>query len=61
MTEGTAERDLTDRVRAMASRWGYADDELAEALRQAEADPVGWLQLVEHDEALDGENGGTDV
>ena len=42
--------ELFVRIRAMAARWGYADDELAEALRLAKADPVGWLRLVEHDE-----------
>jgi hypothetical protein len=43
---------LADRIRAMASRWQYAPDELAEALKLAENDPAGWLCLVEHDKKL---------
>lgn len=59
--EAVADHDLTRRLRAMASRWHYADEEVAEALRQAKTDPTGWLQLVEHEEALAGGNGGVDV
>ena len=43
---------LLKKIRAMAERWQYAPDELAEALRLAEADPAGWQRLVTHDEAM---------
>ncbi len=43
---------LLKKIHAMAERWQYAPDELAEALRLAEADPAGWQRLVTHDEAM---------
>lgn len=48
-----AGRALAERIRQMARRWGYGDVELAEALTLAEADPAGWLRLVECDERID--------
>ena len=38
------------RIRAMAARWKYSDDELTEALDGAIADPDGWRRWVDHDE-----------
>lgn len=43
---------LLKKIRAMAERWQYAPDELAEALRLAGEDPAGWQRLVNHDEAM---------
>ena len=39
-------------IEAMASRWKYEPDELAEALQLAETDPEGWARLLAHDEAV---------
>jgi len=41
---------LDGRVRAMATRWGYTPEELAEALAAASSDPAGWLLWTEKDE-----------
>lgn len=53
---------LKRRIRSMADRWGYDDDDLSLALAGAEQDPAGWLSVVEADEALgvtaEGINGG---
>jgi len=43
---------LDSRVRAMAARWHYAPDELAEAQRLAVEDLAAWRRLVEHHERL---------
>jgi precorrin-2 methylase len=43
-------RDLEDRIRTMAKRWGYSSDELADALARAKSDPKGWLAWTEADE-----------
>lgn len=46
---GDAAVDLENCVREMAKRWDYADDELAQALTLAAADPEGWWRLVAHE------------
>ena len=43
---------LKTRIHAMAERWDYAPDELAEALSLAAADPVGWDRLCMHDQSM---------
>lgn len=43
---------LESRIRAMGSRWDYAEEELAQALDAARNDPEGWLRVVEADEEL---------
>jgi len=42
-------RELAEAVRAMARRWGYAADELAEALARAATDPEDWRRLTAAD------------
>lgn len=42
--------NLEHRVKAMAARWHYDSDELADALKRAHADPAGWLLAVVMDE-----------
>jgi hypothetical protein len=44
-------RDLELRIKQMATNWRYSDEDLADALQRAAANPVGWLALVEHDDA----------
>jgi hypothetical protein len=46
--------DLEARIRAMAARWGFSPDELAEELSRAADDPVRSLLWVERDESLVG-------
>ena len=41
--------DLERRIRAMASRWHYAPDEVVDALEAARANPAGWLSAVTQD------------
>ncbi|HUX74561.1 MAG TPA: hypothetical protein VMV25_11810 [Steroidobacteraceae bacterium] len=41
---------LPRRIRAMAARWNYSTQELADALAGAQADPGAWLAWVDHDE-----------
>jgi hypothetical protein len=43
--------DLTARIRAMARKWGFSTQELAEEFSRAAADPAAELLWVEHDEA----------
>lgn len=43
--------DLETRIRTMAARWGYSGDELESALADSRANPDGWRQVVEFDEA----------
>jgi hypothetical protein len=45
---------LESRIRAMAERWDYSTDELAEALAGAAADPESWRRTVDHDEFKSG-------
>ena len=45
---------LTARILAIADRWRYSPDELAETLTLAERDPTAWRTLVKHDERLHG-------
>jgi len=47
-----SELGLSQIILAMAERWEYASDELAEALSLAAADPVGWDRLCTHDQAI---------
>lgn len=42
--------DLEARIRAMAARWQYSPDDLAEAFTAASTDPAGWLVAVDQDE-----------
>jgi hypothetical protein len=42
--------NLERRIKEMAARWGYAADELIEALKGAQADPNAWLLMVSVDE-----------
>lgn len=42
--------DLEQRIRLMASRWGYSAEELAGALAGGQSDPEGWLAWTERDE-----------
>lgn len=44
------EAELIERVRDMAARWKYTEEELGEALALAYADPAGWLRSVMADE-----------
>jgi hypothetical protein len=44
--------ELRERILAMAKRWDYYPDEIDEALRLAEQDPIGWERLVAADEEL---------
>lgn len=48
------ESELPERIHAMAERWQYSADEIAEALRLAVAAPADWLRLIEHDKTLAG-------
>lgn len=41
---------LEQRIRAMAARWGYSAEEVAEALAGAQSDPKSWLAWTEGDE-----------
>jgi hypothetical protein len=41
---------LDSRISAMARRWGYSAEELAEALTGAHSDPLGWIAWTERDE-----------
>lgn len=41
---------LSARVRAMATRWQYSQEELLDALAGAAADPAGWTSVVQVDE-----------
>ena len=41
---------LGHRIRKMAARWQYTDNDVAEALAAAAVDPTGWKMLVEDDE-----------
>lgn len=46
--------DLESRIRAMARRWQYSPDELADVLDRARRNPTGWERAVivdEHREA----------
>lgn len=54
-------RCLHVRIQAMGSRWGYTNDELAEALHLAQEDPASWLRLVDHDERFIGVDGRRNV
>jgi hypothetical protein len=42
--------DLEGRIRAMAERWSYSADDLAESLQLARANPIAWARAVERDE-----------
>lgn len=42
--------NLGERITKMAKRWGYAPDELLEALTGAQSDPQGWMAWTERDE-----------
>lgn len=42
--------DLERRIRAMARRWQYSPDELADVLDRARRDPAGWERAVIADE-----------
>jgi hypothetical protein len=44
------EADLRRRIRAMAARWNYSDEELRYALERAALDPAAWRDLVDDDE-----------
>lgn len=44
------EPDLEQRIRAMAARWQYTDEELNAALNGAKSDPDGWRAVVKADE-----------
>jgi hypothetical protein len=50
--------DLLHRIRTMARRWRYTEDDLLEVLSLAEADPHRWLLTVNLDERKFG-NGDT--
>ena len=41
---------LQERIAAMAERWHYSPEDLAEALECAKTDPAKWLSAVEQDE-----------
>lgn len=41
---------LEMRIRTMAKRWRYTDEDLVEVLALAKADPHGWLLTVNSDE-----------
>lgn len=43
--------DLEQRIRAMASRWQYSDNELADVIDRARVDPALWLRAVARDES----------
>ena len=49
---GQKRTDLSDRIRAMATRWRYSPDDLEAALECAARDPAGWLRVVEADERM---------
>ena len=42
---------LRIRIMAMAKRWEYFEDELAEALSRAKDNPGEWKRLVDHEES----------
>lgn len=42
--------DLERRIRMMARRWQYSDDELTDVLASARRNPAGWLRAVALDE-----------
>lgn len=44
--------ELGRRICAMAERWQYSDDDLAEAMAAAQRDPGAWLECVAADEAM---------
>lgn len=48
-------RALERRIYRMADRWQYTDDELAEVLALARANPAGWLRAVALDERREAE------
>lgn len=41
---------LEQRIRAMAQRWQYSPEELADVLERAQRDPAGWMRAIELDE-----------
>jgi hypothetical protein len=41
---------LESRIRLMAARWKYSEEELIDALKRAAQNPAGWLTCVEDDE-----------
>lgn len=41
---------LEQRIRAMAHRWRYSPEELADVIERARRDPAGWLRAVALDE-----------
>lgn len=45
-----AETDLASRIQAMARRWNYTADELAQVIDAARLDPAGWLEILAADE-----------
>lgn len=42
--------ELESRICAMAERWRYSNEELADVLQWARLDPAGWRRVVELDE-----------
>jgi hypothetical protein len=42
--------DLEQRIRAMAARWEYSNDDLVDVLQRARLDPASWTLAVEFDE-----------
>jgi hypothetical protein len=44
--------DLEARICAMAERWQYSAEDLADVLYRARRDPVAWRRVVEADEEL---------
>ncbi len=49
---GQADEALLDRVRAMAARWKFSDEETKQELARAVADPETELRWLDHDERL---------
>ena len=43
--------ELKHRITQMGRRWGYSVAELAEAYRNARADPEAWQRVVDWDES----------
>jgi len=48
--ERSSREDLQRRIREMAQRWEYTEEDLAEALAAAEADPLHWSLACQFDE-----------
>jgi hypothetical protein len=46
----TLSPEFEQRIRAMAQRWQYSPEELADVLERAQRDPAGWTRAVELDE-----------